>query len=63
MNLEHIISLKNSLDRVMTLKKSIDELNKYAMNIDRLTKAIEKYNELKERELDLLESNNLKLKK
>lgn len=63
MNLEgYIISLKNSLDRTEGLKKALIEFNQNAKTLERLALAIEKQNELKEKELELLESKTLKLK-
>lgn len=56
MNLEgYIISLKNSLDRTEELKKLI-EFNQNVKTLERLALVIEKQNELKEKELETLES-------
>lgn len=50
-------------DVMMSLKHSIDRLNKSTEVMKRLAIAIEKQNELKERELDMLENdNNIKRK-
>ena len=50
-------------DIMMSLKHSIDRLNKSTEVMKRLALAIEKQNELKERELDMLENdNNIKRK-
>ncbi len=50
-------------DIMMSLKHSIDRLNKSTEIMKRLAIAIEKQNELKERELDMLENdNNIKRK-
>ena len=50
-------------DVMMSLKHSIDRLNKSTEVMKRLAMAIEKQNELKERELDMLENdNNIKRK-
>ncbi len=50
-------------DIMMSLKHSIDRLNKSTEVMKRLAIAIEKQNELKERELDMLENdNNIKRK-
>lgn len=45
-------------DVMMNLKHSIDRFNKSTEVMKRLAIAIEKQNELKERELDTLENNN-----
>lgn len=50
-------------DVMMSLKRSIDRLNTNSEVMKRLAIAIEKQNELKERELDMLENdNNIKRK-
>ncbi len=50
-------------DVMMSLKHSIDRLNTNSEVMKRLAIAIEKQNELKERELDMLENdNNIKRK-
>ena len=50
-------------DVMMSLKRSIDRLNTSTEIMKRLAIAIEKQNELKERELDMLENdNNIKRK-
>ena len=50
-------------DVMMSLKGSIDRFNKSTEVMKRLAIAIEKQNELKERELDMLENdNNIKRK-
>lgn len=50
-------------DIMMSLKHSIDRLNKSTEVMKRLAVAIEKQNELKERELNMLENdNNIKRK-
>ena len=50
-------------DVMMSLKHSIDRLNKSTEVMKRLAIAVEKQNELKERELDMLENdNNIKRK-
>ena len=50
-------------DIMMSLKYSIDRLNTSTEIMKRLAIAIEKQNELKERELDMLENdNNIKRK-
>ena len=60
-NLEaYIISLKIALERTEGLKNALKEFNQNAKTLERLAKAIE--NELKERELELVKSNTLKLK-
>lgn len=46
------------IDVMMSLKRSIDRLNTSTEIIKRLAIAIEKQNELKERELDVLENEN-----
>lgn len=62
-NLEaYIISLKIALERTEGLKNALKEFNQNAKTLERLAKAIEKQNELKERELELVKSNTLKLK-
>lgn len=45
-------------DVMMSLKRSIDRLNTSTEIMKRLAIAIEKQNELKERELDMLENEN-----
>lgn len=50
-------------DVMVSLRYSIDRLNKSSEIMKRLAIAIEKQNELKERELDMLENdNNIKRK-
>ena len=50
-------------DVMMSLKRSIDRFNTSIEVMIRLAMAIEKQNELKERELDMLENdNNIKRK-
>ena len=50
-------------DVMMSLKRSIDRFNTSTEVMIRLAMAIEKQNELKERELDMLENdNNIKRK-
>lgn len=62
-NLEtYIISLKIALERTEGLKNALKEFNQNAKTLERLANAIEKQNELKERELELVKSNTLKLK-
>lgn len=46
------------IDVMMSLKRSIDRLNTSTEIMKRLAIAIEKQNELKERELDVLENEN-----
>lgn len=50
-----MIALKNALKNTDGLKYAIKELNQNIKTIERLAAAIEKQNELKERELELLE--------
>ncbi len=50
-----MIALKNALRETEGLKYAIKELNKNIKTIERLAEAIEKQNELKERELAILE--------
>ncbi len=50
-----MIALKNALRETDGLKYAIKELNKNIKTIERLAEAIEKQNELKERELAILE--------
>ena len=50
-----MIALKNALRETDGLKYAIKEFNKNAKTWERLAQAIEKQNELKERELALLE--------
>ena len=50
-----MIALKNALRETDGLKYAIKEFNKNAKTLERLAQAIEKQNELKERELALLE--------
>ncbi len=50
------------LERTEGLKNAIREFNQNVKTLERLAKAIEKQNELKERKLELAESNTLKLK-
>ena len=49
------VRLKNALRETDGLKYAIKEFNKNAKTLERLAQAIEKQNELKERELALLE--------
>ena len=53
-----MIALKNALRETDGLKYAIKEFNKNAKTLERLAEAIEKQNELKERELELLEHLN-----
>ena len=46
------------IDVMMSLKRSIDRLNTSTEIMKRLAIAIEKQNELKERELDILDNEN-----
>ena len=57
-----MIALKNALRDTEGLKIALKEFNKNAKTLERLAEAIEKQNELKERELELVKSNTLKLK-
>ena len=50
-----MIALKNALRDTEGLKIALKEFNKNAITLERLAEAIEKQNELKERELALLE--------
>ena len=50
-----MIALKNALRDTEGLKIALKEFNKNAKTLERLAEAIEKQNELKERELALLE--------
>lgn len=50
-----MIALKNALRETDGLKYAIKEFNKNAKTLERLAQVIEKQNELKERELALLE--------
>ena len=50
-----MIALKNALRETDGLKYAIKELNKNIKTYERLAEAIEKQNELKERELAILE--------
>lgn len=50
-----MIALRNALKNTDGLKYAIKELNNNIKTIERLAAAIEKQNELKERELELLE--------
>ena len=50
-----MIALKNALRDTEGLKIVLKEFNKNAKTLERLAEAIEKQNELKERELALLE--------
>lgn len=50
-----MIALRNALKNTDGLKYAIKELNDNIKTIERLAAAIEKQNELKERELELLE--------
>ena len=52
---ECMIALKNALRDTEGLKIALKEFNKNAKTLERLAEAIEKQNELKERELALLE--------
>lgn len=52
---ECMIALKNALRDTEGLKIALKEFNKNAKTLERLAEVIEKQNELKERELVLLE--------